>query len=137
MDARRVSLSPQGEGLGVRFVHTEEPRRIIESDTQRARTAPARSALAQRTLQLALFVICVALLIATAAEAWARHGIEQQVAATQAQNAALQRDITTTQESITVAKSPATIEREARAWGYIRAGDYPVIVVTGGAPASP
>jgi hypothetical protein len=30
----------------------------------------------------------------------------------------------------------ATIEREARAWGYIRAGDHPVIV-TGGTPTTP
>lgn len=118
-------------------MHTEEPRRIIESEAQPTRTAPVRSALAQRTLQLALLVICAALLIATVAEAWARHGIEQQVVAAQAQNAALQRDVTATQENITVAESPVTIEREARDWGYVRAGDHPIIVVTGGAPASP
>lgn len=117
-------------------MHTEEPRRIIEQGT-RPTHASARAALAQRTIQLALLVICAALLIATAAEAWARHGIEQQVSAAQAQNAALRRDIATTQASITVAESATTIEREARAWGYIRPGDHPVIVVIGGAPASP
>lgn len=115
-------------------MHTEEPHRIIQSEAQSTRTVPARSVLAQRTLQWALLVICVALLIATVAEAWVRHGIEQQVAAAQAQNAALQRDIAATGRSITAAESPATIEREARAWGYIRAGDHPAIVVTANSP---
>lgn len=117
-------------------MQTEGPHRIIQSEAQSTRAKLLRSAFAQRTLQLALLVICVALLIATAAEAWVRHGIEQQVAAARAHNAALQRDITTTGHEITVAEAAATIEREARAWGYIRAGDHPVIV-TGGTPTTP
>jgi cell division protein FtsB len=83
---------------------------------------------------LALLVICAALLLAVGAEAWTRHTIEQQVAAARARNAALQRDVTTTQQNIRVAESPSTIEREARAWGYIRSGDHPVIVAPTGSP---
>ena len=91
---------------------------------------PKRGSLAQRTLLWAMLVICASLAVATASEAWTRHGIEQQVAAAQARNAALQRDVTATQRAVQAAQSPETIEREARAWGYIRAGDHPVIVVT-------
>lgn len=119
-------------------MHTEEPRRIIESDAPETRPAPSRSGLAQRSLQLALLVICVALLLATAAETWTRHNIEQQVTAARARNAALRQDVTTTRQAISVAESPNTIEREARAWGYIRAGDHPVIVAPpGGSSGSP
>lgn len=118
-------------------MHTEESHRIIHNGAPTTRSSPARAAFAQRTLQLAVAVICVALLIATVAEAWVRHGIEQQVAAAQARNAAVQRDASTTRQSIIVAKSPTTIEREARSWGYVHAGDHPVIVVTGGSPTTP
>lgn len=91
---------------------------------------PARHSLAQRTLLWAVLVICASLLIATGSEAWTRHGIEQQVAAARASNATLQHDVTNTQRAVQAAQSPAVIEREARAWGYIRAGDHPIIVVT-------
>ncbi len=93
-------------------------------------SAPDRPSLAQRTVLWAVLVICASLLIATGSEAWTRHGIEQQVSAARASNAALQRDATTSQQAIQSAQSPATIEREARSWGYIRAGDHPIIVVT-------
>lgn len=92
--------------------------------------APVRPSLAQRTLPWAVLVICAALLVATGSEAWTRHGIEQQVSAARASNAALQRDVTTTQQAVQAAQSPAAIERQARAWGYIRAGDHPFIIVT-------
>ena len=92
-------------------------------------SAPDRPSLAQRTLLWAVLVICASLLIATGSEAWVRAGVERQVAAAQARNAALQRDVAATGQAIVVARSPDTIEREARAWGYIRPGDHPVLVV--------
>lgn len=116
-------------------MHTDESHRIMPDGAPTQRSGAIHAGLARRTLQLVVLAICVALLIATAAEAWVRHGVEQQVAAAQARNAALQRDIVTTQRSITIAQQPATIEREARAWGYIRAGDHPVVVTGGPAPA--
>ena len=91
---------------------------------------PARHSLAQRTLLWAVLVVCASLLIATGSEAWTRHGIEQQVSAARANNAALQQDVTNTQRAVQAAQSPEVIEREARAWGYIRAGDHPIIVVS-------
>ena len=91
---------------------------------------PARSSLAQRTVLWAVLVICASLLVATASEAWTRHGIEQQVAAARASNAALRRDVMSTQRAVQAAQSPAAIECEARSWGYIRAGDHPFIVVS-------
>lgn len=98
--------------------------------TTASAAAPARPSLAQRTLFWAVLVICASLLVATASEAWTRHGIEQQVSAARAGNAALQRDVSNTQRAVQEAQSPAAIERAARAWGYIRAGDHPFILVT-------
>lgn len=101
-----------------------------EAGAANAPREPNRGSLVQRTLLWAVLVICASLAVATASEAWTRHGIEQQVAAARERNAALQRDVTATQRAVQAAQSPAAIEREARAWGYIRAGDHPVIVVT-------
>lgn len=89
-----------------------------------------RTRLVTRTLLWALLLICAALLVATLSEAWQRHTLDEQVAAARAQNAALHQQILQTQHAITVAESPATIEREARSWGYVRSGDHPVIVVS-------
>ena len=109
-----------------------DERRIIEGDGAATRDGvepPGRAPLATRTLFWAVMVICGALLVATLSEAWVRAGVERQVAATQARNAALQRDVAATGQAIVVAQSPDTIEREARAWGYVRPGDHPVLVV--------
>lgn len=102
----------------------------MEQERESGAGTPARPSLAQRTLPWAALVICASLLVAIATETWTRYGIEQQVAAARASNAALQQDVKNTQRAVQVAQSPATIEREARAWGYIRAGDHPFIVVT-------
>lgn len=100
------------------------------SGAPNAGAQPKRPSLAQRTLLWAALVIIASLAVATASEAWTHHGVEQQVTAARARNAALQRDVTTTQRAVQAAQSPITIEIEARAWGYIRSGDHPVIVVT-------
>ncbi len=109
---------------------TVDQQRIIGSGASHPAGAPGRTTLASRTLFWALLAICAALLVATLSEAWVRHGVEVQVEQTQAQNAALQRDTTATRQAIATAESPAAIEAKARAWGYIRPGDVPVIVVT-------
>lgn len=88
-----------------------------------------RSPLARRTLAWAIMAICGALLVATLSEAWTRSNVEAQVAAAQAQNAALQREVTATQHAVQQAQSDAAVEREARSWGYIRSGDHPIIIV--------
>lgn len=106
--------------------------RIIEGEGADARAdaaPPGRAPLATRTLFWAVMVICGALLVATLSEAWVRAGVERQVVAAQARNAALQRDVSALGQAIAVAQSPDTIEREARAWGYLRPGDQPVLVV--------
>jgi hypothetical protein len=73
-------------------------------------------------------VICGALLMATLSEVWTRSTVDAQFAAARARNAALRQDVANTQRAIQQAESPATIEREARSWGYIRPGDHPVLV---------
>ena len=90
---------------------------------------PLRPTIGSRTITLwVTMAICVALLVATAGEVWARISVERQVAQTQSQNARIRQDIHTTQQQVTQANSPATIEREARAWGYVRPGETPVII---------
>ena len=108
-----------------------DERRIIERDGDAAQAGaepPGRAPLATRTLFWAVMVICGALLVATLSEAWVRVGVERQVVAAQARNAALQREVSALGQAIAVAQSPETIEREARAWGYLRPGDQPVLV---------
>lgn len=89
-----------------------------------------RTPLLRRTVTWAVLLVCAALLVATLGEAWQRHTLDQEVAAAQARNAALRQQIQETQRAITIAESPSAIEREARAWGYTRQGDQPVVVVT-------
>jgi|GEM_PF-2129872 hypothetical protein len=98
-------------------------RRIIGERAPRAapiatRGRRARQALATTlTLWVALFLCAV--LIAATISANAEHTqIEAQIQAAKAQNAAVQRDINTTQRALDLARSPAQIEREARQWGY-------------------
>ncbi|MGZ6390833.1 MAG: septum formation initiator family protein [Ktedonobacterales bacterium] len=105
-------------------------RRIIEEGTRAMRTA--RAALIQRTLLWAMLVICATLLVATVSEAWAHADAQARVQAARAHNAALRRDVQTTQRAIQVAQSPETIERQARAWGYSRPGEHPIVVATQG-----
>ncbi len=108
-----------------------EGQDIIETQPPRMGGQPPRALLATRTLFWAAMVICGALLVATLSEAWTRTNVDAQVAAAQARNAALRQDVANTQRAIQQAESPATIEREARSWGYIRPGDHPVLVVPG------
>ena len=92
---------------------------------------PPRRPLARRTMLWAVLVMCGALLVAILSEAWTRSGVDAQMAAAQARNAALRQDVVATQHAVQQAQSPDAIEREARAWGYIRPGDHPVLVVPG------
>lgn len=107
-----------------------EWRRIIEEGVRALRAT--RAALIQRTLLWAMLVICATLLVATVGEAWAHADAQARVQAAQAHNAALRRDIQTTQHAIQVAQSPDTIERQARAWGYSRPGEHPIVVTAQG-----
>lgn len=111
-------------------MHPMEWRRIIEEGTRALRAV--RAALIQRTLLWVMLVICATLLVAAVGEAWAHADAQARVQAAQARNAALRRDAETTQHAIQVAQSPDTIERQARAWGYSRPGEHPVVVTTQG-----
>lgn len=105
-------------------------RRIIEHSTRALRAT--RASLVQRTLLWAMLVICATLLVATVSEAWAHADAQARVQAAQAHNAALRRDIQTTQRNIQIAQSPDTIEHQARAWGYSRPGEHPIVVTAQG-----
>jgi len=85
------------------------------------------------TVLWAVLAVCGILLVGTLSQAWSRHAMEAQAAAARAQAAKIQQTLAQTQQAVSIASQPATIEREARRWGYIRQGDQPVIVVT---PAS-
>ncbi|HST88622.1 MAG TPA: septum formation initiator family protein [Ktedonobacterales bacterium] len=93
-----------------------------------------RSALGRRVLLWAMLVIFGALLVATLSEMLAASDAEAQAHAVAARNATLRHDIAATQHAVATAQQPATIEREARGWGYIRPGDHPIIVVVPPAP---
>jgi cell division protein FtsB len=93
-----------------------------------------RSALGRRVLLWAMLVIFGALLVATLSEMLAASDAEAQARAVAARNAALRQDIAATQRAVAAAQQPATIEREARGWGYIRPGDHPIVVVIPPAP---
>lgn len=72
--------------------------------------------------------LCGALLVGVGVEYWLRANLERQVAQTQTQNDTLQHDITRTRYATTQAQASATIEREARAWGYTRPGETPIVI---------
>lgn len=112
------------------YVQPIDWRRIIEEGTHALRAT--RAALIQRTLLWAMLVICATLLVATVSEAWAHADAQARVQAARAHNAALRRDVETTQRAIQVAQSPDAIERQARAWGYSRPGEHPIVVATQG-----
>ena len=91
--------------------------------------SPDRTTFAMRWLLWAVFVVCAILVVATVTEALARNSAEQRVNAARAHNAALQHDVTASQQAIILAQSDDEIERQARLWGYVRAGDQPVLIV--------
>lgn len=93
---------------------------------QRRRQRPA--ALTRALALWATLALCVALLVGVGSELWTGYQLQRQVAQTQAQNAALQRDIARTQRGAIQAQSPASVERTARAWGYARPGETPVVI---------
>jgi cell division protein FtsB len=81
--------------------------------------------MASVTVLWVLVFLCAALIVTTISELAENAQIEAQIQATRAQNAALEQDIASTQQSLNIARSPAEIERIARSWGYQRAGDPP------------
>lgn len=111
-------------------MHPVEWRRIIEEGSRALHAA--RASLVQRTLLWAMLVICAILLVATVSEAWAYADAQARVGAARAHNAALRRDAETTQRAIQIAESPEAIERQARAWGYSRPGEHPIVVTAQG-----
>jgi type II secretory pathway pseudopilin PulG len=84
-----------------------------------------RKAMASVTVLWIVVFLCAALIATTIGESAENARIEAQIQATRAQNAALEQDIASTQQSLNIAHSPAEIERIARSWGYQRPGDPP------------
>ena len=109
-------------------MHEDEQGRIIPPGNS-AVAASGGGSLVERVFFWAVLVVCVALLIGAVGEIWTHHTIDQQSAAIRASNAALTRDVAATRQTISVAESPAVIDREARSWGYVRPGDHLVIIV--------
>ncbi|MGO8950976.1 MAG: hypothetical protein ACLQUY_25650 [Ktedonobacterales bacterium] len=79
-----------------------------------------RMVVASTTVLWVVAFICAALIATTIGEAHQRAQIEALIQTTHAQNLALEKDITKTEQALNVARSPAEIEREALRWGYQR-----------------
>lgn len=92
------------------------------------------SPLLSRTVLLATLAICLALAAAMIGEAMVRRQMEQNAAALREANSSLRNQVRTLQREVEYARSDAAVEREARGWGYIRAGDVPVRIVVTPAP---
>ncbi len=105
-------------------------RRDVRLRATRSQIQAERAPLLARTIRWVTAALCLALLLATLGEIWVRIGIEQQAAQLRAANAQLRQDVRATQLAVADARSDATIEREARSWGYVRPGDTPVQIVT-------
>jgi len=99
----------------------------LQDSRQRERLAARRTrkTMASVTVLWIVVFLCAALIATTIGESAENARIEAQIQATRSQNAALERDIARTQQSLNVARSPAEIERIARSWGYRRPGDPP------------
>ncbi len=96
----------------------------------------SRMPLYTRTLLWITAAICAALLAFTASEAWVNIELQRQIHQTEVQNARLRQDTTATERRAAWAESPGTIEDEARAMGYARPGEQPVVVAAS-QPAQP
>ncbi|HUY76691.1 MAG TPA: septum formation initiator family protein [Ktedonobacterales bacterium] len=117
----RASAFPTSAASAANHVRLAAMRRA-----QRRRQRPA--ALTRALTLWATLALCVVLLVGVGSELWTGYQLQQQVAQTQAQNAALQHDIARTQRATSQAQSPTSIERTARAWGYARDGETPVVI---------
>jgi cell division protein FtsB len=97
----------------------------------------ARTTLYTRSVLGVTAAICLALLIFGASEAWLNHQIHVQVQQVQSANARLRQDTASTLRQAAWAESPAAIEGEARAMGYARPGEQPVVIVTAQPTSTP
>ena len=96
---------------------------------QRSQRRDARPAAVTRALILwATLALLAPLAIGASSETLARIQLARQVAQTPRQNHAIQSDITRTNRAVSQAESPATIELRARAWGYARPGERPIVI---------
>ncbi len=99
-----------------------------------ARLAPLpqgpKPSLLARLIMWSTAAICGLLLLATIAEAWTVHRLNQQIAANQQAVDQLQAQNQALSDSVQQLQQPSTIEQEARKLGFIFPGDQPVIVVT-------
>lgn len=98
---------------------------------------PARGSLRAQTLRWGTAAICLALLAATLGETWVNLSLQGEIRAAAAQNTWLRRDTQATERQVSQASAPGTIEDEARARGYIRPGDQPVVVAASQPGAAP
>lgn len=96
----------------------------------------SRATIFTRTVLWVTAAVCAALVSATLSEAWVNYRLQQQVRQVRSENAWLRQDATTTAGRVAWAESPQTIEDEARARGYVRPGDQPVVIAAG-QPAQP
>ncbi len=119
-------MNPRRSASGATISAADYARLAAMRQAQRRRARPA--ALTRALLVWATVALCVALLVGAGSERWTAYQLQRQVAQTQTQNVALKRDIARTQRATIQAQSPAAIERAARAWGYTRDGETPVVI---------
>ncbi|GAC1456138.1 MAG: hypothetical protein PVSMB4_16430 [Ktedonobacterales bacterium] len=97
----------------------------------------SRATLFTRTVLWVTAAVCASLVIGTLSEAWVNYRLQQQVRQVRAENAWLRQDAQTTAGRVAWAESPQTVEDEARARGYARPGDRPVVIASTSQTAQP
>lgn len=109
------------KGWGYAMLEGRGRRVVARSATYGPRPVPRKSPF-RRACLLATGALCLSLLVGSAGEVWVRIGIERHVTQEQAANMRLRQDTLATARAIATDEAPATIVREARAWGYVACG---------------
>jgi cell division protein FtsB len=138
--ARRSPLSPHGERPGARLLALLARRMLIGSVAAVAAWYAwlvARTSLYTRFVLGITAAICLALLVFGADEAWVRHRVDVRTQQVESENDQLKQDTAATVRQAEWAESAAAIEDEARAMGYARPGEQPIVIVTATPTSAP
>ncbi len=118
-----------------------EGRRAAASREELAGLTPLpqrpKPALLARLIIWGTAAICGLLLLATIAEAWTVHRLNQQITTNQQAADQLQAQNQQLSRAVQQLQQASTIEQEARRLGFIFPGDQPVVIITTTPPAPP
>ena len=102
------------------------------------RSRARRGSLFTQTIIWVTGLICLALLFGSLAQAWSNSALMQRVGSAQQQTQQLQDKHDALARLVNYYKDPFIIESEARQQlGYVRPGEYPVIIISSNTPERP